>query len=153
MPSCSSYLRVSAVHFYLSDCQDASATRKCQKKFGMSIARIAPAQHLYVIQILHPLGYPVTSPQNGHTVHSSHATPITTRLWTPTLTANKASRRKRLVLLRFCLSESQHFLAHNSQKRRTTDRYSSCNEVLVANSRRCTYNRTASVMAKVKWRC
>jgi len=112
------------------------------------------ARQLYVIQILHPPGHPVTSPQNGHTVvHISHATPLTTRLRTPALTANKASRRKRPVLLRFCLRESQHFLAHNSQKRRPTDRYSSCNEVLVANSRKCTYNRTASAMAKVKWRC
>lgn len=90
VPSCSSYLRVSAVQCYLSDCQDALATRKFQTKFRMSIAHIARERHLYVTQILHPPGHPVTSPQNGHVVHSSHGTPITTRLWTPALTANKA---------------------------------------------------------------
>jgi len=100
----------------------------------MSIARAARERHFYVIQILHPPGHPVTSPQKGHAVHSSHATPITARPWTPSLTESKASRRKRPVLLRFCLSESQHFLAYNCQKRRPTDRYSSCSEVLVANS-------------------
>ena len=150
MPYCSSYLRC----FGCPILPIGLPRRSSRTKFRTSIARSALARQLYVIQILHPPGHPVTSPQNGHTVvHISHATPLTTRLRTPALTANKASRRKRPVLLRFCLRESQHFLAHNSQKRRPTDRYSSCNEVLVANSRKCTYNRTASAMAKVKWRC
>jgi hypothetical protein len=150
VPLCSSYLRVSAVHFCLSDCQDVLATRKCQTKFRMSIAGIARSCHTNPAPT--KSFRDVTTKRARCTQFSRYA--YHDAAMDPTLTANKASRRKRPVLLRFCLSESQHFLAHSSQKRRPTDRYSSCNvKSLSPTLRKCTYNRTASAMAKVKWRC